>query len=179
MLKNTCLSLTFALLSCASQETVMAAEFMSSTKAAMIETINAAKTDIMLEKKTALMIKEQAEKHFQNVLGDTYKTKKQKCLQVLENIASSDEFSSTLEQVTDEQARLITQDMVAYNDIVVDPSAYSLEQKVATEISLAGFSEEEESLFNVFYVVFAIVRGTTMLIEKLEHIEIEKGLYLE
>ena len=117
MLKNAYLSTAFALLSCA-----------PITYAS--ENISQAIKDIMLEVKTALIFKDKAEKHFQDALSDAYEITKQRCLSVLKIIASSPEFTSTLEQVTDEQVRLIAKEMVKYNDIIVDPSAYPLEQKV-------------------------------------------------
>jgi hypothetical protein len=160
MLKNAYLSVILALLSCA-------------PIAYASENIAQAKNDIMLEVKTALILKEKAEKHFQEALQDTYETIKQRCLAVLKIIAVSSEFTSTLEQVTNEQARLIVQDMVKYNDIIINPSAYPLEQKVEAELSLAALNEQEEQLFNVFYVVFAIISGSKMLINKLELMEKE------
>src|SRR5438876_11074328 len=144
MLKNAYLSTAVALLSCA-----------PITYAS--ENISQAIKDIMLEVKTALIFKDKAEKHFQDALSDAYEITKQRCLSVLKIIASSPEFTSTLEQVTDEQVRLIAKEMVKYNDIIVDPSAYPLEQKVEAELTIAALNEQEEQLFNVFYVVFAIV----------------------
>lgn len=160
MLKNAYLSAILALLSC----TPIAYAFQNFAQA---------KNDIMLEAKTALILKEKAEKHFQEVLQDRYETIKQRCLAVLKIIAASSEFTSTLEQVTNEQARLIVQDLVKYNDIIINPSAYPLEQKVEAELSFAALNEQEEQLFNVFYVVFAIISGSKMLINKLELIEKE------
>jgi hypothetical protein len=160
MLKNAYLSLAFALLSCA-------------PIAYASENISQAIKDIMLEVKTALILKDKAEKHFQDILSDTYETTKQRCLAVLKIIASSPEFASTIEQVTDEQARLIAKEMVKYNDIIIDPSAFPLEQKVEAELSLAAFNNQEEQLFNIFYVVFAIIHGSKILVNKLKLIEKE------
>lgn len=155
MLKNLCLSATIALLSFA---TIMP----SNTH------IAGAKADIMIEMKTAWLLHARAEKHFQDILQDQYESTKLQCLQALSIIASSPEFASTLEQVTDAQVKLITQDMVKYNDIVVEPSAFPLEQKVKEVLKLAAFDETTAQLFNVFYVVFAITQGSKMLLEKLE-----------
>lgn len=155
MLKNLCISTTIALLSFA---TIMP----SNTH------IASAKADIMLEMKTAWLLYERAEKHFQSILQDQYESAQLQSLQALAIIASSPEFATTLEHVTDAQVKLITQDMVKYNDIVVEPSAFPLEQKVKDVLELAAFDETTEQLFNLFYVVFAITQGSKMLLEKLE-----------
>lgn len=155
MLKNTYLSATVALLS-------FAAIMPSNSH------IADAKADIMLEMKTAWLLHEKAEKHFLSLLQDQYEATKLQCLQALSIIASSPEFVSTLEQVTDTQVKLITQDMIKYNDIVVEPAAFPLEQKVKDVLKLAAFDETAAQLFNVFYVVFAITQGSKMLLEKLE-----------
>jgi hypothetical protein len=158
MLKKIYLSAAFTFLSCTP---------MAHASTDINTVIATAIKDIMMEAKTAFMLMEKAEKHFQNILQDAYATKKEQCLAVLKIIAESPEFISTLEQVTDEQVRLITQDMVAYNDIVVDPTAFPLQKKVETELSLAAFDAQQEELFNIFYVVFAIISGSKMLTNKL------------
>ncbi len=163
MLKNIYCAITFAFLSCAP---------IAHASTGINTAITTAIKDIMLEVKTALILKEKAEKHFQNILQDTYEAKKEQCLAVLKIIAASPEFISTLEQVTDEQARLITQDMILYNDIIVDPTVFPLQQKVEIELSLVAFDKQEKELFNVFYVVFSIINGSKMLIDKL-HSELE------
>jgi len=158
MLKNIYLSAAITFLSCVP---------MANASTHINTVIATAIKDIMLEAKTAFALLEKAEKHFQDILQDTYAIKKEQCLAVLRIIAASPEFVSTLEQVTDEQVRLIIQDMVAYNDIIVDPTAFPLQQKVEVELSHVAFDAQQEELFNIFYVVFAIISGSKTLINKL------------
>ena len=164
MLKTTYFSLSLALLSC----TPLICHTPTLEQSDAIKVMARAKSDIMLEIHTALTLKEKAEKHFQEIFQDSYETKKQKCLDLLKIIAASPEFSSTLEQVTDHQVQLIVREMALYNNIVIDPSLYPLEKKVEAELSLAHFNPQEAQLFNVLYIVFAIIRGTKMLIHKLQ-----------
>lgn len=165
MLKKLFLSAAFALfpLTVLTQDTDRIAQITST-----IAHIADAKKDIMLEAQTALMLSQRAEKHFQEIFQDTYESATQTCLHALGAIANSSEFTTTLEQVTDEQTILIIEQMAQYNDLLIDPSAYPLEQKVKNVISVAAFDDKQEQLFNVYYVVYAIINGTKMLITKLE-----------
>lgn len=159
MLKNLYLPLFFAFVSSA----FIACSSIDSS-AAIIQ----AKKDIMIEVKKALILKEKAEQHFQNIFQDEYEAKKQICLNVLKNIANSSEFTSTLEHVTDEQIQLLTQEMIPYNNIISPPSIYPLQEKLEQELALASFNTQEEQLFNILYVVFAVISGTKLLLNKLD-----------
>jgi hypothetical protein len=127
-----------------------------------------AKKDIMFEAQTAGTLSRRAEGHFEEVLQDNYKSATKACLRAFKTIFASSEYATTLEKVTDEQVKFIIEYLVKYNDIVIDPSKYPLEQKVQKVVSAAKFSNQEEQLFNVYYVVYTITLGAQMLIKKLE-----------
>ena len=86
---------------------------------------------------------------------------------MLIRIIASPEYTTTLEQVIDTQVQLITQEMMHYNDIIIDPSAYPLGQRINDELSLAGFDEDTQQLFNVFYVTVVVLCGSKVLTAKL------------
>ncbi len=175
MLKNLCLSVAFMVLPFStlipSDRTIV---IQSS-----LEHISQQISAIMLEVKVGLILKNRTEKHFQELLQDTYESTKNRCWVVLATILLSDEFSSTIEQVTTEQARLIVDENISFDDIIIDPSAFPLEQKIKTELSNASFDEQTEQLFNIFYVAYAITRGSRLLIEKLEVKKSELAAELE
>lgn len=163
MLKKLCLFTIFALLPLFSQTLDLPTQITH-----ILDHIEGAKRDIMLEMKLALSLKEKAEKHLQNLLLNNYESAKGACLQLLRDIALSPEFIATVEQVTNDQLDLIVNNLVNYNDIIIDPSFYPLEQKVKNELALAGFDAQKEQMFNVFYVVYSMVRGSQTLLRKLK-----------
>ena len=123
---------------------------------------------IMLEAKLCFELQKHTAKHFKELLHDAYEPIREKCFALLVIIVASKEFSSTIEDVTTEQTHLIVDENIAFNDIIIDPSAFPLEQKIKTELTNASFDEQTEQLFNVLYVTVAITRGSRVLVEKLE-----------
>lgn len=157
MFKKAYFSIAIALLSLTS--------FAHSTT---LEHLDNAKNDIIFELNLALTLLKRSEEHFSAFFADQYPSVKQACLQLLSSIVSSPEFATTLAKVTDEQLILIVEHMIDYNDIIIDPSAYPLEQKVNDALANAAFDEPTNQLFNVLYVAYAIARGSRILLEKLE-----------
>lgn len=162
MLKKLCLLLSLATMSLFPRVITQPTH-----QANILEHIISTRKDIMLEMQLALIVNQKARKHFQESLLNDYETIQELCMDTLNTIIISPEFATTIEQVTDEQIDLIINQMVQYNDIIIDPSAHPLEQKIKNELSLAHFDEKTEQLFNVFYVVFATIYGGKMLLEKL------------
>jgi len=126
------------------------------------------KNTIRFEMKTALLLQRKAETHFHELLQENYQSTKDQCLALLSTIMTSTEFTTTLEQVTNAQTTLIAVDNAKFNNITIDSIAFPLEQKVKDDLVLAAFDEQTEQLFNILYVVFVVIRGSKMLIEKLE-----------
>ncbi len=123
---------------------------------------------VMKELKIALVLADRAETHFKETLKDSYFPVREKCIALLNTIAASPEFISTIEQVTDAQAAFIVETNMQYEQFEVDPSAFPLQQKVDVELALASFDKPTEQAFNVFYVVLAVMTGSKTLIQKLE-----------
>jgi hypothetical protein len=124
-------------------------------------------TAIYAELSLALSFMERGEQHFQEQLGDDYLPCKQRAMDVLRTILESPEFASTVQQVTDEQVELIADQLINFNDIIIDPSVFPLEQKIENELKAAAFDEQMQQIFNIFYVAFVTKRGVEMLLEKL------------
>ncbi len=122
---------------------------------------------IYSELSLALSFLERGEQHFQEQLGDDYEPRKQRAMDVLKTILESPEFATTVQQVTDEQVMLIVDQLVNFNDIIIDPSAFPLEQKIENELKAAAFDEQMQQIFNIFYVALVTKRGVEMLLEKL------------
>lgn len=129
--------------------------------------IDTSKKDIIFEMKLATLLQEKSEKNYKNILPD-YEDIKADCLKLLLNIALSTEFITTIEQVTNEQLNLIVDNLINYNDITIDPSFYPLEQKIKDVLVVAKFDEQKEQIFNIFYLVYAILRGSQTLLRKLK-----------
>ena len=125
-------------------------------------------TEIVLEMKTALMLADRAEEHFKNELKQNYASAKEKCISLLTAISTSPEFATTIEQVTDAQATFIVEKNMQYKQFSAYPSDFSLEQKVDSERAIAALDQPTEQLFNIFYVTWAVITGSKMLIKKLE-----------
>ena len=123
---------------------------------------------IMLEVQMALTLGTRAEKHFQEILQDIYQSTKEQCLALLSTITASAEFTSTIDQVTDTQLALIVEENAQFDDIIIDSAAFPLEQKIKDELAAAAFDGHTQQLFNVFYVVYAVIHGSKTLLEKLE-----------
>lgn len=125
------------------------------------------KNAIRFEMKTALLLQKKAETHFRELLQENYQSAKEQCLALLSTILASTEFTTTIEQVTNDQTTLITVNNACFNDLIVDPTAFPLEQKLKDELSLVSFDDHHKQLFNVLYTVFTIIRGSKILLEKL------------
>jgi len=126
------------------------------------------KTTIALETQFVVSLIQKVETYFAEQLKEEYGPTKEKCLAVLRVIITSAEFDTTLEQVTDIQTRFIVEQNIDYNDIIIDPSEFPLEQKIKNELANAAFDEPTEQLFNAFYTVIAIIRGSKLLLAKLD-----------
>lgn len=165
MVKKICLSLSIVFLSITS---LMQSNERADRIAIVLGHIAAAKKDILFEIKLALELKNRAERHFRQLLQEAYEPTKQACLKVISTIAESPEFAITLAGVTDEQVALIVDELVNFNDIIVDPSAYPLEKRVDQELELVDFEPCIEQFFNTLYVPYVVARGSRLLLERLE-----------
>ena len=89
-------------------------------------------------------------------------------MDIVATVAQSPEFTVTLAAVTDEQVALIVDELVNFNDLIVDPSVYPLEKRVDEELDKAAFNPQLEHFFNTLYVPYVIARGSRILLEKLD-----------
>jgi hypothetical protein len=127
-----------------------------------------AKKDIMAELKQVTTLLERSEDHFGELFADHYETTKQTCLYLLNDLLESPEYATSFEQATQEQFDLITDQMVNYNDIMLDPSQYPLEQKLKAVLKEASLDEQTKQLFNVFYITVSTILNAKCLCGKLE-----------
>ena len=144
-----------------------------------LEHIKQEKAAIMLEMKLAFLLKDRAESFFKTLLQDSYNKIRKDAIQIINSIILSPEFRETTDQVTTHQTELIVNNMTKFNDIIIDPSAFSLENKVNDEIAYNAFDEQSQQIFNIFYLVFASTTGSALLIKKLEAKESELLAELE
>src|SRR5688572_20697076 len=79
------------------------------------------KKAIMLEMKLAINAYDRAIIFFENALGDSYIPQRKKCIELLAKILATPEFTTTVEQVTDAQAKLIIKENTHFNEIFIDP----------------------------------------------------------
>lgn len=128
-----------------------------------------AKNDCILELQTALTIAKKAEVHFQSVLGDNYESCKAQIGALLKAITDSEEFTVTVQDVTDAYITYIIDQNIRFNNITIDPDVYTLKGKVDAVLAQASpiLDEHGSKLFNTIYVAVAIAHGSKILINKL------------
>jgi hypothetical protein len=166
MLKAFCLSTTLAALS-------FAPAITSTDKITAIQNdiarIEQAKTDSTLEMKASLDIANRSGKHFKDTFGDSYESAKTHVLSLLNDIFQSDEFITTLHDITDRYVDCIINENMNFNDIVIDSSGYPLEGKINSVLTKASpaLNEQTEQMFNVFYVTIAIMKSSKLFCGKL------------
>lgn len=124
---------------------------------------------IMQQTKATLMLFQKVKLHFKTLLKDDYKSTKAQCLAVLATIVDSQEFTTTIDRVTDMQVRMIIDQGYTFEDIAVDPALFlSLQRKREAIVTAAAFDSNSEQLFNAFYLVASTFCGSQALISKLE-----------
>jgi hypothetical protein len=124
---------------------------------------------IMQHTKATLMLFQKVKLHFKNLLKNDYKPAKAQCLAALTTIVDSEEFITTIDQVTDMQVRMIIDQDYTFEDITVDPAlVLPLQRKREAIVISAAFDHNSEQLFNAFYLVIATLRGSQSLIIKLK-----------
>jgi hypothetical protein len=164
MLKKSCLSIALMTLPFhISTQTIDRIAIIDGT----VSHINNQTKAIVLELRTLLSLVERSDNHFREQFKDNYPSTKEKCLAVLNTIAMSPEFTTTIEQITDRQVELIIEHNGNFNDIVTDPNKFPLEKKVKHELALQAFDQPTEQLFNVLYLAITITHGSKILLEKL------------
>lgn len=137
------------------------------------------KNVLAMQIQQAMLFCKKAEDHIQNLLKDDYLPAREKCFALLSIILKSPEYIETIEQVTDIELTQIVEHNMNFDDIVIDPTKFPLQQKLQTELSLAAFDAQTEQLFNVFYVFFAISQGSQALLQKLVSVEAQLSAELQ
>jgi len=132
--------------------------------------ITQAETDSILELKNTTTIANHAIQHFQNKLGEAYPTTKTYIASLLNIIIQSDEFITTLNEVTDLYISLILNQHMNFNDIIIDSTNYPLEDKINAILAQTNPALDEQSIqmFDMFYVVIAVIKSAELFCKKLE-----------
>lgn len=167
MFKNLCLSITLATLSIA--PSTQCSDRATDIKN-RIEHISQEKKSIYLEINAAMTIGKKTVNHLKTSLNDAYEQLELDVTAVINTIITSEEFSSSLDKVTDYQVTCMADHTIHFNDISYNPEDYSIDGKINNELAKAfpSLDEQTELLFNIFYVTIANYRGATLLLEKLE-----------
>jgi hypothetical protein len=165
MFKKLCLSLTFAALSASSSQ---CSDRTVATND-LIGHIDQQKRAIVLEINKTMILGKKAIEHIKATLGDAYEQMASEVTTVVNSIITSEEFSTSLDKVTDYQVTCIVNNGMHFDDISYDPQDYSIDQKIDDELTNAfpSLDQQTEQLFNIFYVTVANYRGGKLLLEKL------------
>lgn len=132
--------------------------------------IQQAQTDSLLELKATTTMANKAVQHFHTKLGDGYEPCKAHVVSVLDSIFQSNEFTTTLDAVTNLYVDCVVNQSMKFYDITVDSTNYPLEEKIKAilEQTSPALSDDSAQLFDVFYVTVAIVKSAELFCEKLE-----------
>jgi hypothetical protein len=135
----------------------------------IISHIDQQKGAIVLEIKKTMIVSEKAIEHMKATLGNEYEQLALEVTRVINSIITSEEFSTSLNKVTDYQVTCIMNNGMHFDDINYDPQDYSINQKISDELTKAfpSLDQQTEQLFNIFYVTVANYRGGKLLLEKL------------
>lgn len=90
--------------------------------------------------------------------------------EAIKSIAQSNEFISTVNQVTDHMATEIVDNLKKYDSISINSDDYPLKDTVNGVVDHAFCADDENALqlFNISYVIGANIYCTTLLLKKLE-----------
>jgi hypothetical protein len=130
--------------------------------------INQQITIIACEIQVCVSLLQRTEKHFQAKLKDYFSIKNQ-CWGVLVSLIKSPEFTTTIEKVTTLQEGLIVDEQQFFNDIVIDPYLFPLQEKMQKERSEALFDPESQLVFNAFYLGYSTIHAAKILLKKLQY----------
>ena len=166
MLKKSCLLTTFAILFFAS---ATASTDRITAIQSSLESIKQAKKDSLLEAKQYILFKKRAEDHFQEVLAENYESSKTQVLALLNTFIQSNEFISTVNDITDIYTTSIVNKNMLFNDIIINPSNYAIEQKINCILEQASpaLTEQSTQLFNIFYTTTSTLYSSKIFIAKL------------
>lgn len=169
MFKKLSLSLTFAALSIASSVQCSDGKEATKTTTSRIDHIKQQEGSVVLGIKKTMIVSEKAIPHMKAVLGDQYEPLASAVTIVVNTIITSEEFSDSLDKVTNYQVTCIIDKGMHFDDISYNPQDYSIDQKIDDELTKAfpSLDQQTEQLFNIFYVTVANYRGGKLLLEKL------------
>ena len=172
MLKKLCLSLAFATISMtASNQYIDRISAIQTTLAHIAQE----KKTIFLELQKTVTLGKKAILHMQEQLKEAYAPLASEITMVINTIIASEEFSASLNKVTDFQAICIANRAIHFDDIPYNSADYSIGGRINSELSKAfpSLDEQTERLFNIHYVTLANLWGCQLLLKKLEHKEQE------
>ena len=140
-----------------------------------LASIAKAKTDCLVEFKYAVTLAQKTDEHFKKTLAENYESCRKQALSLLNTVINSNEFTITLNAVTDLYITEIVNENIHFNDIITDPSAYPLEETIDVILKKASpkLDKDAEQLFNIYYVTTAITRSSQMIMKKLNDKELE------
>ena len=136
---------------------------------ATINHISREKTAVVLFAQKTLIIYKRAKSMLKSSLHEHYSPLKKAVKKVLNNIIASDEFSYSINKVTDYQTECIVNQHMMFDDITYDSMDYPIGEKINQELALT-FPELNHTIntaFNIFYVTLVNCRGCQLLLEKL------------
>lgn len=132
--------------------------------------IEQAKADSMHELQTTAAIANQAVKHFEDKLGDSYQSDKAHVISLLETILQSPEFATTLNGAVSQFTDSVINKNMNFNDIFIDSTQFPLEAKIDSVLQQASpaLNDQTSQIFNVFYVTLAIIKSSELFCQALD-----------
>jgi len=146
---------------------------------ASIEQINGLKNDInhitqaiadsKIEINKALAITYDAMAYFKNNYGLSYYDYKSQVLPILKHVILLDEFTQTLDEITDLYVDLIVNHHMNLKDITIKFTNQYLEDQIYALVdqTLPPLNEQALYIFDVFYVITSDIKGVDLLCKKL------------